>query len=182
MKIYLSGPISGMAERNLPAFHRAAREVTSLGHEAVIPHECPPVCGDGGCAPGYDDFDEHSSACYLRGDLMVLLGCAAAYFLAGWERSRGACLEHNVARECGLELFYQDGRVSPPFVPSGRSVRWFSKEISPPLGEHIRLMTPRGERLTWTGKRWFWDNDGDDVQNHDAWPPDVPGPYFEVTS
>lgn len=58
--------------------------------------------------------------------------------------------------------------------------RTFTEEESPPVGERIELLTESGYPLTWTGKRWHWGRGTVDLQLHDAWPPDAPGPYFEV--
>jgi hypothetical protein len=121
MHIYVSGPISGYPERNAPAFVRSARILRARGHEVVIPHEIDAVHvrGQEQCASGYDQADGHTSACFLRGDLLYLLQhCDAAYFLRGWEWSRGARLEHVVAAECGLELFYEPRYDRAPCIAS----------------------------------------------------------------
>ena len=39
MKMYLSGPMTGMAENNFPAFHDAAAKLRAGGHEVVNPAE-----------------------------------------------------------------------------------------------------------------------------------------------
>lgn len=59
--------------------------------------------------------------------------------------------------------------------------RTFTEAAEPPFGERITMMTPTGEYLVWTGKRWYWEAECDgSLQCQDAWPPDEPGPYFEV--
>jgi hypothetical protein len=57
--------------------------------------------------------------------------------------------------------------------------RVFTEDAEPPIGERITMTTSAGDVLTWTGKRWHW-GDSADLQLHDAWPPDVEGPYTEV--
>jgi hypothetical protein len=58
--------------------------------------------------------------------------------------------------------------------------RVFTEDAEPPFGERITMTTLAGDVLTWTGKRWHWDTGHADLQLHDAWPPDVEGPYAEV--
>jgi hypothetical protein len=108
MRIYIAGPISGFPERNEPAFRRAARELARRGHVPVVPLDIKPWSHptDVPCPDGYNVEDGHSSACWLRADLRVLLECHAVYMLAGWERSQGASIEHRVAVTCGLQLYY----------------------------------------------------------------------------
>jgi len=45
---------------------------------------------------------------YMRVDLTHLLQCQAIVFLPGWERSKGAVLEHNIALELGLKRIEVD--------------------------------------------------------------------------
>ncbi len=58
--------------------------------------------------------------------------------------------------------------------------RTFTEDTEPPFGECITMATMVGDVLTWTGKRWHWGASAD-LQLHDAWPPDVDGPYMEVS-
>lgn len=117
MKIYVSGPITGHNEGNLPAFRDAAELLTDLGHHAVVPHDVPPHPHAGDCPRGYArpsassgavGANVHTSnACFIRGDLVAELRCDAIYLLTGWERSVGARLEFDVAALSGLEIYYE---------------------------------------------------------------------------
>lgn len=40
----------------------------------------------------------------MRADLKALLECEAIVMLPGWQASQGACLEYNVALECGFSV------------------------------------------------------------------------------
>lgn len=119
MKIYVSGPISGRENGNLPAFRAVNSELLKLGHTVVIPHDCAPFTHDGPCPEGYatpfaDDYDQHTStACFIRGDFEVLIWCDAIYMLKDWERSVGARAEFDVAALAGLKIYYQHA----PSVP-----------------------------------------------------------------
>jgi hypothetical protein len=85
MKIYVSGPMTGFPEHNLPAFAAAAKQLAAAGFDAVDP-------GIHGVDPAFAWTD------YLRRDLVDLCGCEAVALLPEWERSRGAQLEVHVAR------------------------------------------------------------------------------------
>jgi hypothetical protein len=94
MRIYVAGPMTGIADRNYPAFADAASFVRSLGHEAVSPAEI----NDG-------LEDEGWSAC-MRRDVVQLAGCDAVLMLPGYEHSRGALLEQQIADALGMRVFF----------------------------------------------------------------------------
>lgn len=121
MKIYVSGPISGKEEANLPHFRLASEHLRARGHEVVVPHDIPAIHPNQTrpCPPSYADGPEHSAACYLRGDVAALVQCDALYMLAEWETSVGARFEHSVAAHCGLHVFYEFGAIPVPGLPSG---------------------------------------------------------------
>jgi len=101
MKVYLSGPISGLSsDEAREAFARASLATLLGGHEPINPFDIPPPpnCSCLGA-------EGHSWACCLRGDLAVLIECDAIYMLPGWERSHGARLELSVAAAVGLKVF-----------------------------------------------------------------------------
>ncbi|AIG78420.1 Hypothetical protein AJAP_27880 [Amycolatopsis japonica] len=60
-------------------------------------------------------------------------------------------------------------------------MRNFTDEAEPPFGERIQMRAADGWPLTWTGKRWHIGLGLADPSLHEAWPPCVPGPYFEIT-
>lgn len=108
MKVYLSGPISGLTKEEYTELFRRARQVaTELGHEVVNPLEVN-ACADMSCVD-LDDPPEgqglHSWQCYLRYDLKEMLDCQAIAMLPGFEESRGANLELYVAEAVGMVIF-----------------------------------------------------------------------------
>lgn len=44
----------------------------------------------------------------MRADIALLLGCDCIYMLRGWELSKGAKLELDVASSCGLEVMFEN--------------------------------------------------------------------------
>ena len=114
LKFYVAGPIHGQPERNKPAFDTAKSLLRSLHHEVVIPHEIPPAEHEGlPCPDTYRGEDyEHDSACYLKTDLIVMLqDCDGIFLLKGWEVSRGARLEYQIARMTGMKLAFEEGAL-----------------------------------------------------------------------
>lgn len=112
MRVYISGPMSGLPGHNFPAFFAAAEALRRAGHEPVNP-------ADGGVRHGWSWSD------YLRHDIRLMLDRAEAVaLLPGWERSRGSRLEAHVARELGwpvrpLEEWLADGSAT-----GGGQGRW----------------------------------------------------------
>lgn len=47
--------------------------------------------------------------CFLAKSLENMSLCHAAYFCAGWEKARGCRIEHEAAKEYGLEIIYEEG-------------------------------------------------------------------------
>lgn len=92
MRAYLAGPMSGHPDLNFPRFHAATARLRALGHEVVNPAEInvDPSAGWAAC---------------MRADLAQLLTCEAIALLPGWEASRGATLEHHVAKTLGMRVF-----------------------------------------------------------------------------
>lgn len=94
--VYISGPMTGIADLNFPAFNSAAELLRGQGRVVVNPAE-------------YGVIEGAQWADYLRADLAQLLQCEAIYLLPGWSKSRGAKLEHHVATALGLRVEYADG-------------------------------------------------------------------------
>lgn len=117
MKIaYVSGPIAGHEHLNEPLFRAAAQKLLRDNKfkrdndrvlRVVVPHDIAPFLHVDECPPSYVKNGDHTAACYLRTDLLVMLqDCSDVWFLPGWEASVGARLEMQVAAACGLGLHF----------------------------------------------------------------------------
>jgi hypothetical protein len=104
MRVYLSGPMTGIPKYNFPAFHAAAAVLRARGYEVVNPAE--------------DDEREGFNAAtdqaepllhYMQRDLPAVMTCDAIAVLPGWRQSQGAQLEVRVAWDCGLALLDASG-------------------------------------------------------------------------
>lgn len=97
MKIYLAGPMTGLPEFNYPAFHEAAAALRLRGYEVLNPAE-------------FYTHTELPRAFYLRRSLArMLLEADAIAMLPGYEKSAGAQLELEAARQSGFEVYFYAG-------------------------------------------------------------------------
>ena len=87
--VYISGPMTGFGCYNLRAFHAAAHALESAGYRVLNPANGPPGL---------------SWTEYMRIDLDLLRLATAVLLLHGYERSRGARIELEVAEMCGLKI------------------------------------------------------------------------------
>jgi hypothetical protein len=88
-KVYIAGPMTGCAELNYPLFHSTAARLRSMGFEVVSPAELNPIT----C--GYREA--------MINDIRALIECDHILMLEGWEKSKGASLEHHIATVLGIE-------------------------------------------------------------------------------
>lgn len=91
MKVYLSGPMSGIPDNNFPAFHEWAARLRAQGYDVVSPAEIQEA--------------ETWELC-LRADLREMCNCEAIALMPGWENSKGANLELHVAHRLGMQVIH----------------------------------------------------------------------------
>ena len=108
MIVYIAGPMRGHDFHNFPAFHDTADSLAMLGH---FPFDPAQRDLDEGFDPAHT-IEEQSFdlAAALRCDLAFIVTVAdGVVVLDGWETSRGASLEVEVARACGKPIFTLTG-------------------------------------------------------------------------
>lgn len=120
MKLYLAGPMSGLPDDNIPAFHEGAARFRALGYEIVSPAET-----DGEPQAG------RTWAEWMRRDIALLLACDGVVCLPGWENSRGATLETDIARALGMPILC--GMTLREFPPTRRG-----RGFGPSLDDIVR--------------------------------------------
>ena len=81
MRVYISGPMTGLPNNNVPAFNAAAKALRRLGYKIVNP---PDLDKKEPCRTWED---------CLRRDIRHLTHCTDIATLPGWKKSRGANLE-----------------------------------------------------------------------------------------
>lgn len=89
VRYYLAGPMTGIPNLNKPLFDMAASILRGLGHDIVNPTEL-------------EQF--RSWDVTMRHALRAMLECDAVILLPGWERSRGALLEFEVAQKVSMTI------------------------------------------------------------------------------
>ena len=93
MKIYLSGPMTGLPDFNYPAFHAAAAALRDEGHIVYSPAE---FLKPGETFEPRRAFAMFSAFICLEADLVVVL--------PGWEKSNGATTECALASVCDVPV------------------------------------------------------------------------------
>ena len=88
-RIYISGPMSGLPELNLPAFAAEEARIKASGHVALSPAWLP---------------DGLTQAQYMDVCLALVRAASEMVMLPGWERSAGARAERAYAEKLGLPI------------------------------------------------------------------------------
>ncbi|MYN42454.1 DUF4406 domain-containing protein [Duganella sp. FT109W] len=114
-RIYLAGPMSGIANLNFPLFNAEAARLRALGYDVVNPAEI-----NGGAdevvacaAMTAEQYQQHWCAC-MRRDITELMKCDGVATLPNWANSRGASLEVDIASRLGMPVYFAEdltGRV-----------------------------------------------------------------------
>ena len=106
LRLYISGPMTGLPALNYPAFYATADVLTRLGHFAINP------------ANGVTDDDNATQpwGYFMLRSLRILRDSAveALVILPGWEQSRGARIEIGDAIRRGLMLYRLIGDTLHP--------------------------------------------------------------------
>lgn len=95
-RIYLAGPMTGIADYNFSAFNAEADRLRGQGYHVENP-------ADHGVVEGGDWAD------YLRYDIGRLATCECIHLLPGWSQSSGAKLEVSIAKALGMHILYAEG-------------------------------------------------------------------------
>jgi hypothetical protein len=101
--IYIAGPMSGLPEFNHPAFYEAEARLAFAHKGARIIN---PARNDIGSREGMTD-DEICQA-FMRILVKQIAESDMIFMLEGWEKSRVAVIEHDLA--VGLNLIIRDER------------------------------------------------------------------------
>jgi hypothetical protein len=100
MKVYISGPITGIKNLNKELFDLCEKVLVDNYHIALNPLKAVPF------------KDNKTYGQYMREDLKNLLECDAIIMLSDWRKSKGATLELKVAQMCGMRLWkFEDHEI-----------------------------------------------------------------------
>ena len=120
MRVYLSGPMTGVPDHNIPAFRAAAERLRAEGHFVISPAEISALFGTpdeiarsfsamyGEIVFGGPPRDPELARSIMSADLAAVRSCDAIYLLRGWETSRGAKKELAEAIAHGLQIIQEN--------------------------------------------------------------------------
>lgn len=91
LRVYIAGPMTGIADANYPAFHRAAALLRACGFEVESPAEAKPPA-------------DPTWLNWMRQAIPQMLSCDAVVVLPGHSESAGACAEVALANKLGLPV------------------------------------------------------------------------------
>ena len=94
MTWYIAGPMTGHKDYNFPAFAEAAALLRGQGEVVISPHE----------------LHEHTTESwefYMRAAIHALTQCTHMFVLRGYETSRGAQVEIQLATLLKMPITYQ---------------------------------------------------------------------------
>ena len=119
MKLYIAGPMTGLPEFNYPAFEAARLELQRAGYEVLCPTDSEQHNDTG--APQTWDW-------YMRHAIRMVLDADGIALLPGWEQSRGAGVEVNLAFELGVEFIPVESWLHRAVTPD--EARRFEREYA----------------------------------------------------
>lgn len=103
-RIYISGAISGNPEY-MQDFYRAELDLMSRYIETGWKYtEIVNPAKVSNVLPASFTYED-----YMYIDIMLLSKCDAIYMLSNYKQSRGALAELIMAKQLGLEIFYEEG-------------------------------------------------------------------------
>lgn len=112
MKLYIAGPMTGIAQFNYPEFFKVASGLRDLGYTVINPAETNGPTVESALADV--EANPRSWEYYMRKDLNSVSQVDGLCVLPGWQNSKGARLEVTVAKALGIPLYiFKDGKLRP---------------------------------------------------------------------
>lgn len=90
--VYISGPMTGLPEYNYPLFNRVADELRAGGFTVCNPAEF------------FGGLGDRTREEYMRESVRCLVACDYVVTLPDWDRSDGAILEIEIAKQIGIPV------------------------------------------------------------------------------
>lgn len=101
IRVYISGPITGYENGNQQAFKSAKDFLLELGYKVCNPHD---IFGHDSIASDSSLTEEQKYNEYMKLDIIELCKCDRVMTIEGWEKSKGANIEVNLARQLGIKV------------------------------------------------------------------------------
>lgn len=134
MIIYLAGPMTGRPQLNYPEFFRVAGELRALGHEVINPAET----NGSTLEQALEDlkYNPMTWQDYLKVDIANLAKADAICMLPDWWPSKGATLEHHIAKVLEMPIYiFQDGQLKPRVEVLG--ISGYARSGKDTIAEHL---------------------------------------------
>ena len=134
--VYISGPMTGIPEHNLPAFNERAKAWRDAGWFVRNPAE------------EAEKYTVERRSEFLKNDIRSILDSDAIAILPGWQKSEGALMEVHIARTLGMPVY--DAHTFKEHVPEtdDRSILIKADEIiNGPRNEAYGDPRPNHERI-----------------------------------
>lgn len=117
VKLYIAGPMTGLPAFNYPAFDLAYALLTDVGYTNII----TPTDACRSCSHPFEEIGKHSWDWYIRSALRMISEAEGVALLPGWEDSKGATFEHQVASKLEIPRllltdWIKDAVVRPDFT------------------------------------------------------------------
>lgn len=90
LSVYVVGPVTGIEGLNRDEFERVRGELARAGYAARIPHDYVPR--------------SYGWEAAMRASIAAMLRCDGVALLDGWQASRGAKAERDVAQAVGIPV------------------------------------------------------------------------------
>jgi hypothetical protein len=99
-KCYISGKITGLTPKQAESnFKRASVDAIFLGYEPINPYLIVP--------DGEQPKDEKNTWCWhMKADIKAMMDCEAIFMQSNWRESKGAIVEHDLAKELNFTIIY----------------------------------------------------------------------------
>lgn len=98
MKIYISGPMTGIEKLNYPRFNKTEENLKRMGYEVFNPARIK-----GAAEWTWED--------YMRECIRAIPDCTHIMLLNNWERSKGAQTEYYIAQSLGMKVMFEGSAI-----------------------------------------------------------------------
>lgn len=93
-KIYISGPITDMPNKNIDEFEKYEQKFNNLNFEVINPHKLHSPM----------QIESFTWSDFMRADIKAMMDCDLVAVLPGWDKSKGANLEVYIARSLAMPI------------------------------------------------------------------------------
>lgn len=106
-RIYISGAITSLPlSEAIENFEITETVLRQNGWEPISPIRLNKISSYGTC-PTWEDA--------MQKNILALKNCESIYMQAGWKKSAEACIEHEIAMDNNMNIYYELGEIDPVY-------------------------------------------------------------------